>query len=200
MTYSDELKVCWYTPQRTATRTTHILLEALGFTGVGAHFFNFPSTKSDYYLVSNIRNPYSRMVSLFTLDSIHKNNYNLDFEKWCEYALSDDKFDQAFQLRYERKILSLDKKFDKFIKVERLSDDLKTLSFIDFSNPKIQDIWQRNILNNGYTHEFKNIKNDVRTNWFDFYTEELADLVYNNLKEQFDLFDYERTSWKNGTS
>ncbi len=140
------------------------------------------------------------MVSLFTLDSIHKNNYNLDFEKWCEYALSDDKFDQAFQLRYERKILSLDKKFDKFIKVERLSDDLKTLSFIDFSNPKIQDIWQRNILNNGYTHEFKNIKNDVRTNWFDFYTEELADLVYNNLKEQFDLFDYERTSWKNGTS
>ncbi len=94
----------------------------------------------------------------------------------------------------------MDKKFDKFIKVERLSDDLKTLSFIDFSNPKIQDIWQRNILNNGYTHEFKNIKNDVRTNWFDFYTEELADLVYNNLKEQFDLFDYERTSWKNGTS
>jgi hypothetical protein len=200
MTYSDELKVCWYTPQRTATRTTHVLLNAMGFVGLGAHFFNFPESKKDYFLISNIRNPYTRVVSLFSLYSIHKNDFNLNFEKWCEYALTDKKFDGDYQLRYEKKILSLNKKFDKFIRVEKLDEDLKSLGFINFEEPKIQDIWKNNIMNNRYTYEFKNIENTTRTHWSDFYTEKLADFVYENLKEQFDLFGYERNSWKNGTS
>lgn len=199
MTYSNELKVCWYTPQRTATRTTHVLLEALGFTGLGSHTFHFPPERSDYFLISNVRNPYPRMVSLFSLYSIHKKEYSFDFAKWCEYALTDEKFDEEYQLRYERKIFSLHRKFDKFIRVESFSEDLKSLSFIDTNNPKIQQIWKNNILNNGYTYEFKNIENANRTHWSDFYTVRLSDLVYKNLKEQFDLFGYEKNSWKNGT-
>jgi hypothetical protein len=199
MTYSDEYKVCWYTPQRTATRTTHVLLNALGFEALGAHFFNFPESRKDYYLISNIRNPYSRVVSLFSLYSIHKNEYTFNFNNWCEYALTDEKFDSEYQLRYEKKILSLNKKFDKFIRVEKLDEDLKSLSFIDIKNPKIEEIWRNNILNNRYTYEFKNIENNERKHWSNFYTERLADFVYENLKEQFELFDYNKDSWKNGT-
>jgi hypothetical protein len=31
------------------------------------------------------------------------------------------------------------------------------------------------------------------------YNQYLADIVYNNLKKDFDLFGYNKNSWKNGT-
>jgi hypothetical protein len=200
MTYSDELKVCWFTPQRTATRTTHILLKELGFKTLGTHEFNLPKERSDYRLISNIRNPYSRLVSTFFLYSSHNKRFDLNFKKWCDYALNDEIFAIDYQLKYHIPIKNVGRKFYKFIRVENYVDDLKSLDFINLENPRIQDIWEKNILKNGYTHEFKQIQTEERKTWYDFYNEEIADLVFSTLKEQFDFFGYEKNSWKNGTS
>lgn len=199
MTYSDEYKVCWYTPQRTATRTTHSLLNVLGFKSLGTHAFSLPKEREDYMLISNIRNPYSRMVSLFFLYSLHKNNFKLDFEKWCEFVIQDENFDKGYQLHYDKKLGSVNKNFDKFIRVEFLSDDLKSLNFIDLSQPKINEVWNKVILENTYNHEFKHIETDSKKSWYDFYNQNIADLVFMNLEKQFELFGYDRNSWKNGT-
>lgn len=199
MTYSDEYKVCWYTPQRTATRTTHTLLKVLGFQSLGAHSFSFPLERNDYMLISNIRNPYPRIVSIFYLYSLHNKNFNIDFEKWCEYVLTNQKFDDDYQLYYEKKIKSIGRPFDKFIRVENFSEDLKSLNFIDFTNEEIKEVWDNNILKNGYSHEFKFIQKDNRKTWLDFYNQKTADLVFINLEEQFNMFGYDRNSWKNGT-
>jgi|LauGreDrversion4_2_1035121.scaffolds.fasta_scaffold322079_3 hypothetical protein len=199
MTYSDELKVCWFTPQRTATRTTHTLLRQLGFISLGTHVFNFPKERYDYRLISNIRNPYSRLVSTFFLYSLHKKRFDIDFKKWCDYVLNDEKFAIDYQLKYHIQIKSVGRNFDNFIRVESYAEDLKKLDFIDLTNPEIKDVWDNNILKNGYTHEFKSIQTEDKKTWYDFYDEEIADSVFSKLEEQFDFFGYEKNSWKNGT-
>jgi|LauGreDrversion4_2_1035121.scaffolds.fasta_scaffold253887_2 hypothetical protein len=200
MTYSDEYKVCWFTPQRTATRTTHTLLKKLGFLSLNTHSFRLPSERFDYQLISNIRNPYSRMVSLFFLYSLHKLNYGLNFELWCEYALNDQQFANDYQLRYDLKIKSAGRDFNKFIRVETYAEDIKSLNFIDLSKPEVYEVYQNNILKNGYTHEFKKIQTEERQRWQDFYNQKIADLVFSKLEDQFNFFDYNRNSWKDGTS
>ncbi len=200
MTYSDEYKVCWFTPQRTATRTTHTLLKTLGFLSIGTHSFRLPPERFDYRLISNIRNPYSRMVSLFFLYSLHKVNYKLNFELWCEYALNDQQFENDYQVRYDLKIKSVGRDFDKFIRVETYAEDIKSLNFIDLSNPEIDKVYQNNVLKNGYTHEFKKIQTEERQSWQDFYNQKIADLVFSKLEDQFNFFNYNRNSWKDGTS
>jgi hypothetical protein len=199
MTYSDEYKVCWFTPQRTATRTTHTLLKTLGFLSIGTHSFRLPPERFDYRLISNIRNPYSRMVSLFFLYSLHKVNYKLNFELWCEYALNDQQFENDYHVRYDLKIKSVGRDFDKFIRVETYAEDIKSLNFIDLSNPEIDKVYQNNVLKNGYTHEFKKIQTEERQSWQDFYNQKIADLVFSKLEDQFNFFNYNRNSWKDGT-
>lgn len=199
MTYSDEFKVCWFTPMRTATRSTHTLLKALGFHSLGTHSFSYPSERFGYRLISNIRNPYSRMVSLFSLYSIHKNNFTFDFKNWADYALNDDEFEVGYQLRYDKKILSLNEKFFKFVKVENYVEDLSGLDFINLRKREIENIWNNTILRNSYEYEFKKISSDDKKTWMDFYDDEIASLVYSKLKYQFELFDYDKNSWKNGT-
>ncbi len=200
MTYSDEYKVCWFTPMRTATRTTHILLKKLNFVSLGTHSFRLADERHDYQLISNIRNPYSRMVSLFFLYSLHNLNFGLKFESWCEFALDDQKFEIDYQLRYDLKIKSIGRNFDKFIRVENYADDIKSLNFVDLSKPEIDEVWKNNILKNGYTHEFKKIQTDEKQKWQDFYNQEIADLVFLKLEEQFNFFGYDKNSWKDGTS
>jgi len=199
MTYSDEYKVCWFTPMRNATRTTNTLLKKLGFLSIGTHSFRLPPERLDYQLISNIRNPYSRMVSLFFLYSLHKLNYKLNFELWCEYVLNDQQFENDYQLRYDLKIKSVSRNFDKFIRVETYAEDIKSLNFIDLSNTEIDKVYQNNVLKNGYTHEFKKIQTEERQSWQDFYNQKIADLVFSKLEDQFNFFNYNRNSWKDGT-
>ncbi len=200
MTYSDEYNICWFTPIRTATRTTNLLLKKLGFKDLDTHSFRLPPERSNYFLISNIRNPYSRMISLFSLYCVHKLNFGLNFEKWCEYALNDGQFGYEYQLRYDLTIKGVGRNFDKFIRIENYSDDLKTLNFIDLSNPEIQEVWENNILKNAYTFEFEKIQTEEKRTWQDFYNQKIADLVFSKLEDQFNFFDYNRNSWKHGTS
>jgi hypothetical protein len=200
MTYSDEYKVCWFTPMRTATRTTQTLLKKLGFTTLGVHSLMLPPERFDYQLISNVRNPYTRMVSLFSLYSVHKNNFQLNFENWCEYVINDEQFEVGYQLRYDLIIKSVNRDFDKFIRIENYSEDLKTLNFIDHSKPEIKEVWENSILKNAYTFEFEKIKTEEKKVWQDFYNQKTADLVFTKLEQQFNFFGYDKNSWKDGTS
>jgi hypothetical protein len=139
------------------------------------------------------------MVSLFFLYSLHKVNYKLNFELWCEYALNDQQFENDYQVRYDLKIKSVGRDFDKFIRVETYAEDIKSLNFIDLSNPEIDKVYQNNVLKNGYTHEFKKIQTEERQSWQDFYNQKIADLVFSKLEDQFNFFNYNRNSWKDGT-
>lgn len=198
MHFSEKYKVYWFTPQRTGTRSTKQLLRALGFE-TRDHHFTFDRDKTDYLFVSNIRNPYSRLVSLYHLYSHHKDNFNFDYRNWVFDTIVNPSFIERYQLHYHRNFQYLGRPFDKFIKQENLQEDLKSLSFIDLNVPEINDAFQNNIVHNGYAKEFETQIGEKRRNWKEFYNEEIASKVYVELKEQFDLFGYTKDSWKNGT-
>ncbi len=90
------------------------------------------------------------------------------------------------------KIKSAGRDFNKFIRVETYAEDIKSLNFIDLSKPEVYEVYQNNILKNGYTHEFKKIQTEERQRWQDFYNQKIADLVFSKLEDQFNFFDYNR--------
>jgi hypothetical protein len=108
-------------------------------------------------------------------------------------------FCDSYQFFYHKDILKLGRPFNKFIRLENLEEDIKSISFIDFSDPKISEQFEFNIKNNRYKTEFENQMNEKKKNWKEFYYEDLANFVHDNFKEQFQLFDYHKDSWKNGT-
>ena len=93
---------------------------------------------------------------------------------------------------YYHKYLKIHKP-DYYIRVEYLAEDL--LSIPEFRENKTKEI------DSVVTTLLENRRKEVddknkKENWRDFYTQETADLVYENLKEQFEMFGYDRDSWK----
>ena len=71
MNYSDSLKINWITPTRTGTRSCIKVQNFYNFNIFGTHDINLTEYRKDYQLIFNIRNPYSRIVSLYHLWLIH---------------------------------------------------------------------------------------------------------------------------------
>ena len=84
---------------------------------------------------------------------------------------------------------------NNFIRMEFLLDDLNKLSFIkEEKSEEFKKLLDDNIQVNKY-------RSDIFTKpWQEYYDEELAECVYNSLKKDFNLFGYDKNSWKNGTS
>jgi len=127
MSYSNEYKVFWYLPKRTATRSIRPILNYFNFIDSDNHNFFTEEFQLSYYFISNVRNPYSR--------SFIKEN-------WC--------------------------------------DDLNKL-------------FSENITNNRY-NSLGNLS------WQLFYNKDLAESVYSYFEHDFLYFNYDKNSWKNGTS
>jgi hypothetical protein len=77
---------------------------------------------------------------------------------------------------------------DYYVKMENFEKDIKSLWFVKENLGSLSNVISENIETNRYKSESK-----FRYNQY------LADIVYNNLKKDFDLFGYNKNSWKNGT-
>jgi hypothetical protein len=198
MPYSKELKVFWFLPMRAATRSCRPIAEYFNFSDSNQHMFINNLEYMDYYLIANVRNPYSRLVSLYNhaIETEQINN-RVMFDLWVKKKVPhevDDPSNIPTQM-----FISLMKAFknkmpDHFVRFESLEEDLKKISFIKENfNDKLKYIFDNHIHYNGY----KSI--DPRS-WQSFYNEELAQFVYDYLKEDFILLNYDKDSWKNGTS
>jgi hypothetical protein len=77
---------------------------------------------------------------------------------------------------------------DYYVKMENFGNDIKSLWFVKENLGSLSNVISENIETNRYKSESK-IE----------YNQYLADIVYNNLKKDFDLFGYNKNSWKNGT-
>jgi hypothetical protein len=197
MPYSKELEVFWFLPMRTAARSCRSIAEYFNFTDSNHHKFIEDFEHLEYYLISNVRNPYSRLVSLY-LHQIDSNQINsrIKFDLWAtkkiEYELSlpinmKPKMYIKLMTVFEHKMP------DYFVRVETLEEDLKNIWFIKENfNEELEKIFENQIKKNGY-------KSDGEP-WQTYYTQELANIVYDYLKEDFTLLNYDKDSWKDGTS
>ena len=198
MSYSEKFKVVWLNPMRTATRSCISFQKKLGFEEWGVHSFQIPKERDDYQIIVNIRNPYSRLVSLYKINCIWKKTEFVieGFEPWVTHALHDDnRIENISTVHLDLLIDNLPKKPDVFVKIETLEDDLKKLWFIKDNLELLSSDFESQINNNRYINEYRE-----HIPWQNFYNQELADFVYQKTQKQFEMFNYEKDSWKYGTS
>lgn len=191
MNYSDELKVIWLTPMRTATRACAFIQQPLNFNISAHHGMEIPPEKKDYYLMFNIRNPYSRLASIFTLWKTHNIENNIKFEDWAKIVTDNNHLQQNYYtILLHDLIKSLIKPPDVYIRFESMESDLNNLWFIK----------------NGSNEVKENMDNHIKINRFNdsppyqgLYNQELSDLIYFRLENEFKVFNYNKDSWKDGT-
>ena len=81
--YCDKLKVIWYTPPRTATRSSQSIQKNFNFEVSGLHGIKVPKGKEEYFFIHNVRNPYSRLVSIYRLFIKYNEIKSNDFKLWA---------------------------------------------------------------------------------------------------------------------
>lgn len=164
------------------------------------HEYGVPKEFSDYKIIAQIRNPYSREVSNWHLACYKEINNELiitqEFENWA--------IDNNITVR-EKELI--EHKPHYFIRYEYLNEDVLKLPFVDINDPKVLNDYQNNILANQYKYEGVedargDIKRDSKDNrysdWRMYYryNNRLADIVYEKYKSQFELFGYDKNSWQ----
>jgi len=192
MNFSEKFKIRWYLPPRCGSRSTFKILRFFKFS-LNNHSFLLNDKQSDYQTIFNIRNPYFRLISLFYLHCEMEKNFSRDFKKWSIAVLKERSvfvFNNPYDLEINLKLLGRNP--NHFVKIENFYEDLIKIPIIqDNMSVDLENVFQKAVHSNEYKNNFKgNI----------FYDEELADIVYDKLKYQFEVFDYNKNSWKNGSS
>jgi len=199
MPFSDNLKVFWFTPKRAATRSCNKILKHLDFTDL-SHEFLKKKLNEQYYFVSNVRNPYSRLVSIYYLYCFHFKIEPNNFRNWVIEKLQEEvEFSTQtlyYQINLSKIFFSCNNLPDYFVRQEFLERDIRDLWFIkDNMSEDLETIIQDSIVNNVYSNEF-----GKRVPWQEYYNNSLSNYVYSFLEKDFLLFGYDKNSWKDGTS
>jgi hypothetical protein len=142
------------------------------------HQFSLFDGHEKYKLISTIRNPYSRSVSLYEfLNSGGERGF--------------DSFDN-FVLNYKKnpvKPIFGERVPDFFLRQENLYDDYIKIPFVRDSKLNECGILKE-------LCEKKINKSPNRKPIKDHYNQETADIIYSNYKEYFELCGYDKDSWK----
>jgi len=222
MNISHEHKVIWWAPERCGTKATAHIFSKLGFEyfktseekektinddGINyqSHNIDVPDIYKDYQIICSIRNPYDRMLSVFSnFTSVGKSlvytknshdklviTYENFIREMLLYRIS--RSDEDLETRpIQRNYLSK-YHFEKlipnfFIKMESLEDDLGKLDFVKDSN-----IWKSGYIQDYLKHNPQINQKPYKFN--DVYTIESAKRVYDYHKKHFMLCDYDPFSF-----
>mgnify|MGYP003338414477 CR=1 FL=1 len=190
MNFSKNLMVAWLTPIRTGTRSCMRIMDYFNFDRREDHECFIEGNLNDYFFIVNTHNPYKRLFSIYNFD-ITNSNTKLDFKTWSKKYISQITHNNNPQQIIITEILkNLSKKPDYIVKVESLYDDLMNLDFIkNDKSDSLEEIFKNYILTN-------RTFDPTLPFWKTEYDEKFADYVYENLKKDFDFFDYKKDSWK----
>jgi len=214
MNFIHTEKTIWILPERTATRTIGQLLNFWEvvileggehktcvpyknlqgeFSQGLRHEWDVSELFTDYEILLNVRNPYTRMKSYYYSlflknDCRGSGDCELDFEeffdKYCRIhggLLHHFRYEQIFEKRPPKLI----------IKYENLGEDLLKIPFIQNKHQDSEEFrfeWDRVVGNNIFNKETLNDSYK--------YTEIEAEKVYRAFETQFKLFGYSEDSWK----
>lgn len=217
MNISHEHKIIWWAPERCGTKATAHIFSKLGFeyftdetetkkqiTDNGiyyqSHSLKYPEKYGDYKIICSIRNPYDRMLSIFsnftnlgsTFVYTKDKSQNLvnTFESFIREMLlynkvstKEDLEKRPIQKSYLSKYSFETQVPDFFIKMESLEEDLGKLDFV-----KESKIWK-----SGYIRDYLNRNPYINVRPYKFnnvYNLESAKRVYEYHKKQFIICDY----------
>ena len=182
---SERYKTIWLAPERTGSRKVSEILTFYDFKQNDTPVFNFGNYNfshvmptdgrySDYKIICNTRNPYSRVYSLF------KNFYDkFDFKNkgnFKKYLIEDLPNGQMVPMVVNP---ILNRVPDHIIRLEYMTEDLLKIPFIfDVLNEKQIEL---------LAQHGKEIDE-----WEPFYDQESKDIVYEYCKDQFIFGGYSK--------
>ena len=222
MNYSDKHKIVWLAPERCATRiVSHIFKDYDFFYRTKFERLPLPLCEpyhshgmeifegfEDYEVVCSIRNPYDRVLSIFTnlttvgSDEVFSKGTREIFIRKFEYFV-----EEVFAFTEYKKVVENVEKYPvfnnyisklsfdefiptKFIRMENLTEDLNNLKFLLESEK-----W-----NNGHYESFIKENKFISKKHYNFtevYTWKSAKLVYEFYKKIFFLCEYDPFSFTN---
>mgnify|MGYP000019358509 CR=1 FL=1 len=209
MNYSDDFKFVWWSTGGAATRSVcGILGQSFGLNPrdsdrASSHDVGIPEHCSDYKIICNVRNPYSWFVSAFTDEDMHKLKSEGERLNFSECIKTPEWFRKiALNVHISERWEELGiKNPDYYIKMEDIRGSIENIPILQ-PTPDID--WSLHE-ENQYKHKDDDSgtyrsydEKGVRNDWKKYYTQELADIIYNHpeIKKMFDLTGYDRDSWK----
>lgn len=225
MNISHEHKIIWWAPERCATKATAHILTHFGFkfyynddeeekNPLGdiyqSHNIDIPEKYKDYRIICNIRNPYSRVLGLYTAFTnvgrslvYSKDRHTFFMERYEQFLRElflfktikkrfgfDEKEEKVFLKDYISKYNFEERIPDIFIRMENMEEDLGKLPFIRES-----ELWK-----SGYIHDYILKNPHINNKPYKFntiYTTESANRVFNYYKKHFFLCGYDPFSFTN---
>lgn len=134
----------------------------------------------EYSLVVTVRNPYSRFFSDFRHNRMDIPTEE-QFRTYLEYEVYKKKNQNCYGF--------LEREPDYPVRLENLFEDYSSIPFLKnselYTSGKLLEMCGKKVN-----------QNKKPLNWRDFYTKNLADMVYYSCQNYFEIFGYEKDSWK----
>jgi hypothetical protein len=156
---------------------------------VQKHYCNLLPGHENYKILAAVRNPYSRFFSEYTF-----------FRSKEEFSLNEinkEKFRTfIYQITISTEILSNEcvdfsqRIPDYSVRLENLYEDYSKIPFIVES-----EYYKSGELKKDISIKV-NVSNEDDNLWRKFYTQEIADIIYYRMPRYFELFGYDKNSWK----
>lgn len=199
MFFSEHYKVHWWGPPRIASRALMLIPTALGFTdNRDGHALTIINPEWD--VVLPIRNPYSRAVSWWNLrhneTTLPLEHQQITFEEFIK-SETNEYFAMVPGRLWEpiSRIQENNLRIRKLVRFEYLVEDLMDIDFV-IENFEIVQEALYNLKYQQRDAYRKNYIQNTQTPVCSFYTQELADIVWENKKFEFQEWGYEKDSWK----
>jgi hypothetical protein len=205
-TYSEQERLAVFLPPKTGTMHATFILNHFNFKTniykkddddddkliseedylIHHHNEIIPKGYEDYDVIYTTRNPYTRLVSMYYHDknmTEYESSYNKTFKQYFSNRANDG-------LGNIKRGFNFVKTPKYFIRMEHLYEDYIQIPFMRGS--KLNE--------SGILHELceKKIhtKKQETKSLKEYYTQDMADHVYESLKPYFDLNGYDKDSWK----
>ncbi len=166
-------------------------------TGPFTHAQGIPKGLEDLPIICNVRNPYSRAVSGYLDETREEGNkeYGYSFDRWLkEIYFIEGRYPESNDDFYMGEWEKIGRRPDYIIRMENMKEDIEKIPML-MKLPHLERGFEY-LSENRFKGE--NPRDEYIGNiqhYQKYYNQELADLVYNNLKDYFDYFGYSKDSW-----
>jgi hypothetical protein len=199
---SEQYKYFTWTPERTGSTHFTNIISKLEFQSADIvdgkiisykentrhnHFCTLFENHWDYKFIITTRNPYSMVLSMLGVSYMENlSDVQYEIELRIEHILQNP-FDSPFCCQCFQ-----NRKPDYFLRLENLYEDWIKIPFVQTHELNISGELKK--LTEIRMNEQKNTE-DVNY-WKKYYNKRIADLVYYNFPNNFELFGYDKDSWK----
>ena len=210
ITYSEKEKMILLLPMKTGTIHATFIFQHFDFitehyelktnkvldkldSVIHHHCMNIPQRYEDYSIICTARNTYSRLVSAYNNSRIITEINKPSDENFKNHFLKK-KIDTGYQsdngFPYGRDSFLYNETPKYFLRVESLYHDYIQIPFI--RNSKLNKSGVLYELCNRKIHTTPTKRKPLK----EYYTQDMADFVYDKFKSYFDLLGYDKDSWK----